>query len=66
MAQLRLLGASPVKMAVRKVFLTCTWCGKSFTVRGNGMEFNADVLTVSNNRGKRPRNGELNTRKGTI
>ena len=50
---LRLIGASPVKMEVRKVFLRCTKCGKGFTLRGNGIDFNAQVLTVSNNKGRR-------------
>ena len=49
-SRLRLIGASPVKMAVRKVYLECRDCDSAFTLRGGGMNFNEDVLRVSNNK----------------
>jgi hypothetical protein len=49
-SRLRLIGASPVKMAIRKIYLTCVDCKSGFTLRGNGMNFNEEVLRVSNNR----------------
>lgn len=52
-SRLRLMGASPVKMEIRKAFLVCRDCGKAFTLRGNGMQFNESVLRVANN----PRGG---------
>ena len=52
-ASLRLMGASPAKMTIRKVFLRCTSCKSAFTLRGNGMQFNESILRVANN----PRGG---------
>ena len=48
-SKIRLVGANPVKMLIRKVFLTCTDCGRSFTMRGEGMKFNENVMRVGNN-----------------
>jgi hypothetical protein len=50
-SRLRLIGASPAKMEERKVFLACTDCNSRFTLRGNGLRFNIEVLRVGNNKG---------------
>ena len=48
-SRLRVIAASPVKMEVRRIFLRCVDCDSQFTIRGNGVDFNVEVLRVGNN-----------------